>query len=106
MRKKTVVLICIVMMLILMLSACSGGGESTEKEESTYSIIDYPQGSLIVVKDDKTNLCGGVDGSGELVVPCQFNSLEYIGSGSFGDRYLAMKDGKYGSIDEIGRAHV
>ena len=103
MKRKMTLLVSLVMIFTLMLSGCSGGGESPEKLESTYSIIDYPQGSLIVVKDDETNLCGGVDGSGKLAVPCEYNSLEYIGSGSFGDRYSATREDKYGIIDGEGK---
>lgn len=103
MKRKIVALICLVMIFILMLSACSGGGASPEKDKSSYSILDYPHGSLILVRDDETNLCGGIDDSGKLAVPCEYNSLEYIGTGSFGDRYIVMKDDKYGVLDETGR---
>ena len=103
MRRKIVVLTCLVMTLTLILMACSGGGGTPEKTESNYSILEYPYGSLIVVRDDKTNLCGGFDTSGNLAVPCEYNTLEYIGTGSYGDRYIAMKDGKYGFIDDTGR---
>ncbi|MBQ6392330.1 MAG: WG repeat-containing protein [Eubacterium sp.] len=106
MKRKMTLLVSLVMIFTLMLSGCSGGGESPEKLESTYSIIDFPQGSLIVVKDDETNLCGGVDGSGNLAVPCEYNSLEYIGSGSFGDRYSATKKDKYGTIDGDGNVII
>jgi len=105
MKRKMVLLISFVMLITLMLSACSGGGETSEgiKSDSKYSIMDIPKGSLIVVKEDKTGLYGGIDAAVKLAAPCEYKFLEYIGTGSYGDRYIAVKDGKYGFIDGTGK---
>ena len=108
MKRKLILLVSLVMIITLMLSACSGGGESSEGTGSgpKYSILDIPHGSLIAVKEDKTGLYGGIDAAGKLAAPCEYKFLEYIGTGSYGDRYIAVKDGKYGVIDGEGKEVV
>ena len=102
MRKMALLLLSLIMISALMLTACLGGGKHTEETSSKYSIVDDTRGSLIVVRDDQTGLRGGIDASGNLVVPCEYESLSYMGTDSYGDRYMAQKNGQYGVIDEAG----
>ncbi|MBQ6439086.1 MAG: WG repeat-containing protein [Mogibacterium sp.] len=80
--------------------------EDGEEEESVflgdYTIEYFQSGPLILVNDNKDDryAVGALNSSGELVIPCKYDDLEYIGK----DRYLASEYGeddvlKYGIVD-------
>ena len=118
--KKLLILLSITMAVVLCLGACGGNTddvsqadepEYTEEYEEEvedglslgdYTIMYFQSGPLILVNDNKVDgyAVGALDLSGELVIPCKYDELDYLGK----DRYLALEIGendelKYGVID-------
>ena len=77
-------------------------GYNEEKAVGDYMLLTWNcnEGPLVAFADNETDKCGALDADGRIVIPCEYDYIEYM---SDDNTYMVEKDGLSGIVDAAGK---